>query len=269
MLEAVLKRDRNIVIAALLLLTALAWAYLARLNAFTASIPALQNMPGMPNMPGMNMAPASHPFAPVELTLTLIMWAVMMIGMMTPSAAPMILLYARVGRQAPQQGTPFAATGWFAGGYLAAWCVFSVLAGVAQSALAQAALITPMMAADNNILSGALLIVAGVWQWVPWKDACLANCQTPLLFLQRAGGFKRDAKGAFVLGLRHGLYCVGCCWALMTLLFVGGVMNLLWVAVLAIFVLAEKLIPSARIFTRAAGLVAVAAGLISLGRTLI
>jgi predicted metal-binding membrane protein len=265
--ESVLKRDRTIIALALITLTALAWAYLVQLNRTMAPTPAMPDMPGMANMPGMNMG-AAQPFAPLNLALTFAMWATMMVGMMIPSAAPMILLYARVGRQARAQGKLFAAAGWFAGGYIAAWTAFAAVASLSQAALARAALITPMLVATNNLLIGSLLLVAGLYQWLPVKDACLAQCQAPLAFLQRMGGFKRDIKGSFTLGARHGIYCIGCCWALMALLFVGGVMNLLWIAALSIFVLVEKLGTRGRLFTRTAGLVSIALGSIYVARTI-
>lgn len=259
--ESVLKRDRAVVAAALAALAALAWAYVMWLAASMAISAPMASMPGMP---GMSMGPAPHPWAAAELAFTFAMWAVMMAGMMTPSAAPMILLYARVGRQARAQGHPFAATGWFAAGYLLAWTGFAGLASLAQAALSQATLITPMLAAANQALAGMLLVAAGLYQWSPLKEACLTQCQGPIAFLQRHGGFKRDIKGSLLLGLKHGLYCVGCCWALMTLLFVGGVMNVLWIAGLSILVLLEKTVPAGRLIPRLAGLVLVAAGAISL-----
>ena len=172
------------------------------------------------------MMPASEPWKPVEFGYVLAMWVVMMIGMMTPSVAPMILIYARVGRQAVKDGKPFAATAWFAGGYLLAWLAFSLMATSAQWMLERATLLTPMMASANNLLGGIVLIAAGLYQWTPLKEACLFNCQSPLTFISRNGGFRSDPSGALVLGMRHGIYCVGCCWALMVLLFVGGIMNL-------------------------------------------
>ncbi len=168
------------------------------------------------------------------------MWVVMMIGMMTPAAAPMVLLYARVGRQAAMQGKPFANSYWFFGGYLLAWVAFALVATLAQWAVQRASLLTPMMESASAIFGSALLIAAGLYQWSPLKDACLRQCQAPLQFIQRHGGFRRDAKGSLKLGIRHGAYCVGCCWALMALLFVGGVMNLLWIAVLTVFILLES-----------------------------
>lgn len=260
-LETILRRDRYVVLAALLTLTLLAWAYVLWLSLHMATpstdIPMSgMNMPGM-DMPGMDMGtPTTTAVAPITVTtflFTFLMWAVMMIGMMTPSAAPMLLLYAQVGRQAALQGKPFAATGWFAAGYFLAWTGFSLLASAAQAALSAAALLTPMMMSANDILAGIVLIGAGAYQWSNLKNACLAQCRAPLSFIQRNGGFKREAIGSIKLGLLHGAYCVGCCWALMLLLFVGGVMNLLWIAGLAILVLLEKVLPFGRAVSRVTG----------------
>ena len=206
------------------------------------------------------MMPASEPWKAIEFGYVFAMWAVMMIGMMTPSAAPMILIYARVGRQAAIAGQPFAASAWFAAGYLLAWTAFSLAAISVQWALQRAALLTPMMESASNIFGGIVLIAAGLYQWTPLKDACLSSCQAPLTFIMRHGGFRCEATGALTLGFRHGLYCVGCCWALMTLLFVGGVMNLFWIAALAVLVLFEKVVPFGRLVARLAGLALIAAG---------
>jgi len=239
-LESVLRRDRTVVVAALAALAALAWAY-------TLWLAHSMDMGGMsaPAMPGMGtmMAPALTLWTPADFVFMFTMWAVMMVGMMTPSAAPMILIYARVGRQAAEQGKPLAATGWFAGGYLAAWAAFSLGATVGQWMLERAALLTPMMASASDVFGGIVLIIAGLYQWTPLKDACLTHCRTPVAFILQHGGFRREALGSLGLGFRHGLYCVGCCWALMALLFSGGVMNLYWIAGLALFVLLEKTIP--------------------------
>jgi len=260
-LETVLKRDRAVVVMAVLVLTALAWTYVLWTAASMSAAASASSMPGM-NMPGMNVAPAGSVWSIAGFALTLAMWVVMMIGMMTPSAAPMILLYARVGRQARADGWPFAPTFWFAGGYLLAWSGFAVAASLAQLALAHLMLITPMLAAANNRFAGFVLVAAGIYQWTPLKHSCLSQCQTPLRFLQRHGGFQRDPGGSLKLGLKHGLACIGCCWALMMLLFVGGVMNLLWIAALSILVLLEKLLFLGRFMPPFVGLVLVAVGAI-------
>jgi predicted metal-binding membrane protein len=259
-LEAVLRRDRAVVIVALAVITALAWADLVWLADDMAM--GGMDMTGYRMIPSGRglMMPADAPWQPIEFGYVFAMWAVMMIGMMMPSAAPMILIYARVGRQAAVQGKPFASSSWFAGGYLLAWTAFSLVATSAQWALERATLLTPMMESASNRLGAAVLILAGVYQWAPLKDACLSHCRSPLLFIQQHGGFRREPLAALTLGLRHGLYCIGCCWALMALLFVGGVMNLFWIATLAILVLLEKAAPFGRVVARAAGLVFIAGG---------
>jgi predicted metal-binding membrane protein len=252
-IEVVLRRDRIVVGVALVMVTALAWAYVLWLASD-------MDMGGM-DMTGFRMipagigimAPALAPWSDIEFAFVFAMWAIMMIGMMTPSAAPMILIYARVGRQAAADGTPFSATGWFASGYLLAWMAFSLAATLAQWSLERATLLTPMMESASRIFGGAVLIVVGLYQWTPLKDMCLTQCQSPLAFIQRHGGFRGTALRALRLGLRHGAYCVGCCWALMVLLFVGGVMNVLWIAGVAILVLLEKLVPRGRMIARLAG----------------
>jgi predicted metal-binding membrane protein len=182
------------------------------------------------------------------------MWIVMMVGMMTPSVAPILLLYASVGRQAMTQGKPFASTGWFAGGYLVAWTMFSLIATTAQWGLDRVALLSAQMASASTLFGAAILIAAGIYQWTPFKDACLKQCESPLQFIFRNGGFRNDNVGSLRLGVQHGIYCVGCCWALMALLFVGGVMNVLWVALLSALVLLEKSVNASRLISRLSGL---------------
>ena len=172
----------------------------------------------------------------------------------------MILMYARVGRQGKADGKPFAATGWFAAGYFLAWTGFSLAATLVQWVIERSALLDSRMAIASNLLGGIVLIAAGIYQWTPLKDVCLSQCQTPFQFLMRRGGFRSDLRGCLLLGLRHGGYCVGCCWVLMVLLFVGGVMNVLWIALLALLVLLEKLTPIGLWIARAAGVGCIAAG---------
>jgi predicted metal-binding membrane protein len=275
-LESVLRRDRLVTAVALGAIVLLAWAYVAWFAASMAmptSVPPVTPDTGMSmdmDMPGMDMgtpstpvagAPAIAPWSAPEFAFVASMWVAMMVGMMTPSAAPMILLYARVGRSAAAQGKPFASTSWFAGGYLLAWAVFAIAATGAQWLLEQALLIAPMMGPASRLVGGIILVVAGLYQWTPLKDACLGQCRAPLDFIQQHGGFQRTATGSLRLGLRHGLYCIGCCWALMALLFVGGVMNPLWIAGIVLLVLIEKLVPAARWVPRAAGVVLLASGI--------
>src|SRR5260370_18856095 len=242
-LEIVLRRDRAVIGAALMVLAALAWTHVLWPRDGIAM--GGMDMTGFRMIPaGMGlMMPASAPWQPIEFAFVLAMWTVMMIGMMTPSAAPMLLLYARVGRQSATQGKPLAATGWFLGGYLLAWAAFALAATLAQWALERAALLTPMMERANDIFGGAVLIAAGLYQWTPLKDVCLRQCRTPWLFIHLHGGFSLAAAGSLGLGVRHGAYCVGCCWALMALLFFAGVTNLLWISAIPLFVLLDNVIP--------------------------
>lgn len=251
-LEKALRHDRYVVVLALLAITALAWVYLLRLAADNA-------MPGM-DADDMSILMPPRAWTPADIGFVLLMWVVMMVGMMTPSVAPMILLYARVGRQAALQGQPFAATGWFAAGYFLAWVGFSVVATFMQWLLERQALLSPMMTSTSNYFNGIILVAIGVYQWTPWKYACLAQCQAPLPFIQRHGGFRPEAMRALRLGIVHGAYCVGCCWALMALLFVGGVMNTLWIAGIALLVLAEKALSAGRFIPRLAGLACIVGG---------
>jgi predicted metal-binding membrane protein len=259
-LVAVLRRDRLIVACALGVIAALAWVYVLWLAAD-------MGMDGM-EMSGFRMvpagiglmAPAVAPWSAVEFALVFVMWAVMMIGMMAPSAAPMILMYARVGREAKSAGKPLAATGWFAAGYFLAWAGFSFAATLVQWVLERQALLDADMASANMWLGAVVLIAAGIYQWTPIKSACLAQCQTPVRFLMNHGGFRSNVLGCLHLGFLHGIYCVGCCWVLMALLFVVGVMNVLWIALLALLVLLEKLTPWGRWVARIAGIVCITAG---------
>ncbi len=152
----------------------------------------------------------------------------------------------------------FAPTGAFAAGYLVAWTLFSLAATALQWALEQAALVSPMMVGASAWLGGGLLVAAGVYQWTPLKHACLENCRSPDAFLSRI--WRKGAGGAVAMGVHHGAYCVGCCWFLMALLFVGGVMNLLWVAAIAAFVLLEKIVRHGHLVSRACGALFALAG---------
>jgi predicted metal-binding membrane protein len=241
---ALLRRDRRLVLAGLAGLTALAWLYLVWDAASMAA-----------------MAPAEHGPLPAlgHAGLTFLMWAVMMVGMMVPSAAPAVLLYASLARRTRERGGPFPGVWVFALGYLTTWTGFGALATGLQVALERAALLSPMAVAESRPLAGLLLACAGVWQWLPVKSACLRRCRAPLsFFLTR---WRTGARGAFAMGVEHGLFCLGCCWTLMLLLFVGGVMNLVWVALIAGFVLVEKLAPFGPVTGRIAGAFLAVSGL--------
>lgn len=173
--------------------------------------------------------------------MTFSMWAIMMVGMMVPSAAPMILIYAAVARKAEKQGTPIASAGAFTSGYIVMWTVFSFLVTLLQWLLDKAALLSPMMVSNSPKFGAGLLIAAGVYQWLPVKNNCLQHCRSPFHFI--SSHWRPGNTGAFLMGISHGGFCIGCCWALMLLLFVGGVMNILWIAIITIFVLLEKILP--------------------------
>jgi predicted metal-binding membrane protein len=214
-------------------------------------------------MPGMDMAgmvmPESQEWGAMAIFVLFVMWAVMMVAMMLPSAAPMILTFLTVNHRRQNTTRPLAPAGIFIAGYLVVWTAFSAVATLAQWGLHKAALLSPMMATTNPVLSGGLLLVAGIFQWTPLKRACLKGCRSPLSFLM--GEWREGKAGAFVMGLRHGFYCLGCCWILMALLFVAGVMNLFWIAVIALFVMTEKMLARGELVGKITGLALVTAGI--------
>jgi predicted metal-binding membrane protein len=219
-------------------------------------------MRGQSMTPMMDAMTGVQPWTATEFGLRLAMWAVMMVAMMVPTVAPMTLMYAAVARKAAAQHNPLAPTFVFVTGYITMWTVFSLVATIAQYALDRAALLSPMMVSRSAIFGAGLLIVAGIYQLSPFKNACLRNCSAPTHFLSRY--WRTGNLGAFRMGLQLGAYCVGCCWILMGLLFVGGVMNLLWIAAIAIFVLLEKTIPLGDVGGRFAGAAMILVGALSL-----
>ncbi len=252
LLDLLLRRERAVIAAGLAVIAGLSWLWLIELASDMA-------MPGLTMNAVLAAAPA--PWAALDFLLTAIMWAVMMVAMMLPSAAPMILIYglARRRQTAKGRGGDYASNGAFALGYLVVWIGFGVAATALQWGLEQAALLSPSMTSASPWLGGGLLIAAGLYQFTPLKQACLVNCRTPFEFLSRH--WRPGAGGAFAMGLHHGTYCLGCCWVLMALLFVLGVMNLAWVGALAAFVLLEKLIPRGALLGRLAGAVLIAWGI--------
>lgn len=233
-----LRHDRVIILAALAAVILLAWGYIL-LGAGMGRDTAMGDM----------MMPMPWTFGTFRVML--LMWTVMMAAMMLPSAAPMILLFASISRRRAAQGAPYRPTCLFTLAYLVIWGAFSIIATSAQWALEQVSLLSPAMASSSVLLVGALFVFAGVYQLTRLKQACLRRCRSPLDFVTdywRGGPF-----GAFRMGFRHGLFCLGCCWAMMALLFAGGLMNVLWVAALALFVLVEKTAPSGGVFGRVAG----------------
>ncbi|MGI9076114.1 MAG: DUF2182 domain-containing protein [Gemmatimonadaceae bacterium] len=208
----------------------------------------------------MDMAmPMMQQWRAADLTLLYLMWLVMMVAMMIPSATPMLLMFATVARQRRERQQPAVPTSVFLLGYLLVWAGYSAAATFAQWALHSAALLSPMMVTTSGRLGGSLLILAGLFQFTPLKSLCLSRCRSPLGFL--TAEWREGVRGALIMGIKHGGYCVTCCWSLMALLFVAGVMNLLWVVAIAVLVLLEKMAPSGRLLGRAAGVVFVAVGI--------
>ncbi|MFL5285841.1 MAG: DUF2182 domain-containing protein [Rhodopila sp.] len=251
---ALSRRDRAVILLALLGVAVIAWLYLLTIG---------QGMPGMamPPMPDMAM-PMAAPWTPTAFALTLAMWWVMMLGMMVPSATPMVLTFATLNRSKRRRGEDFVPTSVFLLGYLIAWGLFSVFATLAQWVLDCMALLSPTLSVTNSALGGTLVVLAGLYQFALLKQACLRNCRSPFAFVLNHW---RDGRlGALRMGMEHGAYCLGCCWMLMALLFVVGVMNLLWVAGLAALVFAEKLLPGGPWIGRISGGVMLGIGVLLL-----
>ncbi len=235
------RRELAAIVSALLLAAGAGWGWL------------LSGAGTMQDMGGMLMPMSSGPWTVTHALTMLSMWAVMMAAMMLPSAAPMVLFFAMISRRQREQHPAGAAhpVVFFVAGYIAVWAAFSLAATGLQAGLERVALLSPMMETTSVALAGALLVAAGAYQWLPLKQGCLQRCRSPLEFILSVW---RDGRaGAFTMGLRHGIDCLGCCWMLMLLLFVGGVMNLAWIAGLALFVLVEKLAPAGHWIGRAAG----------------
>jgi len=248
-IESIVKKDRIIVISGVVAVAAIAWGY-------TVYVAQTQADMGM----SMGMAMGNvRSWSGVDFSLMFVMWAVMMVAMMVPSAAPMLLLFATVNRKRRQEARPFVPTSVFLSGYLVVWAGFALAATLGNWGLHQASLLTSMMGGSSSgYLGGGLLVVAGVFQWSQLKYACLTHCRSPLSFLM--SDWKDGTRGAFMMGLVHGKYCLGCCWILMALLFVLGVMNLVWIAALAAFVLAEKVIPVGERVSKVTGILLVGWG---------
>lgn len=215
-------RERAVVISCLVFLTGICWLYMW----YLARDPMAVCMVNM------------NPWSRGDLLALFTMWAVMMVAMMIPSAVPMILAFAGVNRARRAQSMSYVPTSAFVLGYIVAWTGYSVLATVVQEALHSAALVSSMGASTSRALGGVLLLAAGVFQWTPLKNACLMHCRSPFGYIITE--WREGISGAFQMGLRHGVYCIGCCWLLMAVLFVAGVMNLWWVAAISVFVLIEK-----------------------------
>jgi len=246
------RRDRLLILVSLAVITAAAWAYLVHLaRGMSAS---MQHDAMMAEM-GMVM---DMPWTATDAFFTFTMWTVMMMGMMAGAAAPVLLLFAAASARRDERRVPFMVLA-FGLGYALIWTAFSAGAAAAQWGLHEAALLSSAMATSSRYLAAAILIGAGAYQLTPFKGACLAHCRSPLGFLMTHW---RDGRlGALQMGARHGLYCLGCCWALMCVLFVVGVMNLVWVAALTILVLIEKSGPGGARVARLGGAAMIAAGI--------
>ena len=296
-----LLRERTVVLASVLGISAIAWLYLLTMpsgmpdltapamldgpamsgssttmpsmSGMSAPLPSSSGMSSMPSMSGMGasdasmagMAASTPPPAGMTmampmaahwnaalLALTFAMWWVMMLGMMLPSAAPMILTFDRINRGKRRRGQTYVSSAIFVLGYLLVWGAFSVVVTLAQWALDSAALLSPRLTLESVRIGGGVLVLAGIYQFTPWMQTCLRHCRSPFAFL--LNNWREGATGALRMGIEHGAWCLGCCWILMALLFVVGVMNLLWIAALALFVFAEKLLPGGPWTARVGGL---------------
>jgi predicted metal-binding membrane protein len=252
--EVLIQRDRLWLALGLVTAIGLAWTYLLREAAAMNAMAAEARMHAAMGMAAMTM----RTWGVSDWFALFVMWAVMMVGMMLPSAAPVILLVLgayRLRHETYARAAAFA----FVSGYLLVWTAFSAIAALGQFVLHRTAVLSTEMRLYSATVSGVILLIAGVYQWLPLKNRCLAHCQTPLAFLTQH--WRPGIEGGLSMGVRHGAYCVGCCWLAMTVLFVVGVMNIVWIAVLAAFVLLEKLAPGGRIAGRLAGAAAAGWGL--------
>jgi predicted metal-binding membrane protein len=232
------RRERLVIAAALAAVTALSWLHV------------YVQMEPMADM--ADMAPAMFAsWNAADFALNFAIWWVMMPAMMLPSAAPMILTFATVNRRKRERGQAYVPTAVFTSGYLIAWGLFGVSATLADWALERAALISPTTGRLTPMLGAAVVIAAGIYQLTPLKSVCLTHCRSPFDFV--LNHWRDGASGALRMGLAHGLYCLGCCWFLMALMFAAGIMSLLWMAVIAVFVLVEKLLPAGTWLARAGG----------------
>jgi predicted metal-binding membrane protein len=262
-LESMLKRDRMIVMIGLALVVVVAAAYTLagvgmNMSALTMTRMAIET-------PGMGMR--QEGWTPVYALVVFLMWWVMMIAMMLPSAAPMVLMHAAIGRKHEKAERPLDSTALFVAGYLTIWMAFSLVATGAQWGLESVGIVTGMMEVASPVIAGFVLISAGFYQLTPLKGACLKRCQHPLTFIIQR--WRPGKAGAFRMGVEHGSYCVGCCLFLMALLFVGGIMNVIWIAGIAVYIGIEKFAVGHPWITIATGVTLTAAGLIIIASPLL
>lgn len=240
-LKAVVRRDSTLVISSIASISLVAWLYLVFSHGATTSL----------HMGTAIARSAPGPWGVRDVVFTFAFWTLMMIAMMAPATIPLVFRFATIQRERAGQQSPLGRTGVFFLAYLLVWTAYSGLAAVCQWGLRSAALLSPMLVRAHPLVSGMLLLTAGVFQFTPLKDACLRRCRSPLGFFLNE--WREGTRGAFFMGLKHGSTCVVCCWALMSLMFVVGVMNLLWMALLTVFVLVEKIAPGRRWVCRISG----------------
>ena len=220
-----MRLDRSVFLGGAIAVTALAWLSLVRMNL--------------------------HLHHSVDFAATFLMWTIMMIAMMLPSALPFVFVFGAEHRKRRARNLPYVPAGVFLAGYFAMWTAFSAVAALLQQALHRGALLKSMTNTTYSVFAGGILIAAGVYQWTPFKDACLRHCRSPLSFL--LSDWREGSLGAFRMGIDHGLFCLGCCWLLMVLPFAAGVMNLLWMAAITAFILIEKAAPGGQWFGKIGG----------------
>ena len=249
-------KDRMFVYVGVAIILLISWFYILGMGWHMNTLPFIENNSMNMNM-DMNMdkpmnmesgiienvlkwmPPSSGSWAMSDFILLFLMWAVMMIAMMTPSILPMLFLFTTINSKNKANGKETSSTMILLFGYLMSWVLFSLVITFPQFAMHQAGLLNPMMEPTHAYIGAIVLCLAGIYQFTPFKEACLTVCQSPLSFLMN--NWKDGSLGTFIIGYKHGFYCIGCCWALMLTLFALGVMNIMWVMILTIFVLFEKL----------------------------
>ena len=255
-------KDKSVVYVGILAVAATAWYYLYWMAQQHAQMDMgsmdMMGMDGM-DMMGMGMTSSMSGMMMESVSMLFVMWSVMMVAMMLPSLTPIAEVFTSLNVRKKKQGQLYVKTSVFVTGYLLVWFAFSLVLAVVQSQLSEAQLLgTPEMGSSNLLLSGSILLLAGVYQWTPLKIACLKYCRSPIGFLLNRW---RDGKlGAVAMGWHYGVFCLGCCWALMVVMFAVGTMSLLWMVIIAVFMLCEKIFPPGAVVRNAAGFALVAWG---------
>ena len=249
--ERILKHDRAVVYAALFLVIVLAWIYTFAGVGMSMNAFEMTRMPDILFKDYQALLPATQ-WTINNFFIMLTMWWLMMVAMMLPSATPVILLACALNRRSDSSRLPYGKTFYFVSGYLLIWFIFSLIAVIAHWQLEQMGILTSMMQNSSKTMAAGLLIAAGIWQFTPIKQACLKYCRSPVIFLTQ---YRRPGnKGALLMGMHHGVFCLGCCWFLMCLIFVICIMNVYWLIGLTVFVLIEKTFAHGPLFGQIAGL---------------